>query len=141
MGQAKQGDTVKVHYTGRVNDSVFDSSRDGDPLEFTIGDAEIIPGFEEAVKGMEPGDTKTVDVDPDDAYGPHQDELVLTIDRGELPDEAEPETGQFLELRQQDGSVVPAKITSVTLSEVTVDANHPLAGKELSFDIELVDIE
>ena len=142
MAKAANGSTVQVHYTGRLeDDSVFDSSRERDePLKFTIGEEQVIPGFEEAVEGMEPGDEKTVDIPSDEAYGPYRDDMVLEVDRGQLPEDLDPEVGQRLQLRQQNGEVVNVTLTEISDDEVTLDANHPLAGKDLSFDIELVDI-
>lgn len=143
MAKAANGSTVQVHYTGRLeeDDSVFDSSRERDePLKFTIGEEQVIPGFEEAVEGMEPGDEKTVDIPSDEAYGPYRDDMVLEVERNQLPDDLDPEVGQRLQLRQQNGEVVNVTLTEIAEDEVTLDANHPLAGKDLSFDIELVDI-
>lgn len=138
MAEAKSGDTVKVHYTGRLDDGrVFDSSRDRDPLEFQLGTGQIIPGFEQAVEGMEPGDTKTVTLPPDDAYGPRRDELVRSLERDRFPDHLDPEVGQQLEMRQGE-EVFLVTVTDVSDAEVEIDANHPLAGQELTFDLELV---
>ena len=140
MPQARSGDTVKVHYTGRLSDGeVFDSSREGDPLEFELGAGQIIPGFEDAVEGMEPGDAKEVTVPPERAYGDRRDDLVQNLERERLPDHLEPHVGQQLQMSQGDQSFV-VTVTDVTDSEVQIDANHPLAGRELKFDLELVDI-
>ncbi|XHX77344.1 MAG: peptidylprolyl isomerase [Stenomitos frigidus ULC029] len=139
--QAKIGDTVKVHYTGKLDDgTVFDSSNDRDPLEFTIGAGNIIPGFERAVVGMSLGEAKTEVIPTDEAYGPHLEEMVVVVDRQQMPAEVEPEIGQQLQLQQQDGQVLPVVITDVSGAAVTLDANHPLAGEALTFDIKLVDI-
>jgi peptidylprolyl isomerase len=141
MAQAKQGDTVKVHYTGRLDDgTVFDSSSDRDPLEFTIGTGAIIPGFEQAVIGMAPGESKTETIPTDQAYGPYIEEMVLTVDRQQMPMEVEPEIGQQLQLQHPTGEVIPVVITEVSSSTVTLDANHPLAGESLIFEIQLVEI-
>ncbi len=140
MAGAKQGDTVKVHYTGRFTDgTVFDSSVDGSPLEFTIGAEHVIPGFEKAVVGMNPGDQKTEVISADDAYGQRDEELVQVVDRNEIPPDFEPEVGQQLQV-QADEHVIPVVIIDVTDSTVTLDANHPLAGQDLVFEIELVAI-
>lgn len=140
MDQAKNGDKVKVHYTGTLEDGTrFDSSVDRDPIEFTIGEGKIIRGFEQAVLGMKTGETKSVKVAADDAYGPHREELVMTVERSELPPDLDPVVGQALELRQAD-RVFPVKVTEVSPENVTLDANHPLAGETLCFDIELVAI-
>lgn len=141
MAQAKQGDTVKVHYTGKLDDgTVFDASAERDPLEFTIGEGEIIPGFEQAVVGMEPGETKTARISPEEAYGPHMDDMTLTVDRSQFPDDVEPETGQQLQVQQPGGMVAIVTVSGVSESSVTLDANHPLAGQPLTFDIQLLDI-
>lgn len=141
MLQAKQGDNVKVHYTGKLDDgTVFDSSVDRDPLEFIIGSGMIIPGFEQAVIGMQPGESKVEVIPTDNAYGPYLEEMVLTIDRQQMPLELEPEIGQQLQLQHPTGGVIPVVITEVSQGTVTLDANHPLAGEDLTFEIELVEI-
>ena len=141
MSKAKDGDTVKVHYTGRLDDgTVFDSSVGEEPLEFTIGENDVIPGFEEGVVGMSVGDTKTITINSDDAYGPHRSDLVMEVARDQLPDDIKPEVGQLLEFRQPDGVVLPLVLTELSDDVVTLDANHPLAGKELIFDIELLEV-
>jgi peptidylprolyl isomerase len=141
MPQAKQGDNVKVHYTGKLDDgTVFDSSVDRDPLEFIIGSGMIIPGFEQAVIGMQPGESKVEVIPTDNAYGPYLEEMVLTIDRQQMPLELEPEIGQQLQLQHPTGGVIPVVITEVSQGSVTLDANHPLAGEDLTFEIELVEI-
>jgi peptidylprolyl isomerase len=140
MDSAKRGQTVRVHYTGTLEDgSVFDSSHGGDPLEFTLGSGQVIPGFDEAVAGMRVGESKSVTIPADQAYGPHRDELLLTIDRDQLPDEMVPEVGQTLQM--SDGrQTFPVTIREVGTSQVVLDANHPLAGKELTFDLSLVEV-
>ncbi len=141
MTNATNGDTVKVHYTGRLNDgSVFDSSDGREPLEFTLGQRQVIPGFESALEGMAVGDQKTVQIEPDDAYGQHRGELVFEVQRGVLPESVDPEVGMTLHYEQQDGTPIPLTITAVSEMTVTLDGNHPLAGKELTFDLELVEI-
>jgi peptidylprolyl isomerase len=141
MTQAKEGSTVKVHYTGKLEDgTVFDSSRDSEPLEFTIGAGQIIPGFEHAVIGMDIGDSKSVTITPEDGYGPHRDEMVMSVKRDQLPPELEPQIGLQLQSRQRDGQIVVFTITEVNETSITVDANHPLAGKSLIFEIELLDV-
>jgi peptidylprolyl isomerase len=141
MAQAKPGDTVKVHYTGKLDDgTVFDSSADRDPLEFTIGEGNIIPGFERAVVGMSKGESKTEVIPTNEAYGPYQEEMVVTIDRQQMPPEINPEVGQQLHIQQPDGNVLPVIVTDVSDGTVTLDANHPLAGENLTFDINLVEI-
>ncbi|SRR5579883_1426268 len=141
MAQAKAGDTVKVHYTGKLDDgTVFDSSVDREPLEFTIGSGNIIPGFEQAVVGMSLGESKTEIIPTDQAYGPHLDEMVVVVDRQQMPEEIDPQVGQQLQIQQQNGQVLPVVITDVSGASVTLDANHPLAGEDLTFDIRLVEI-
>ena len=149
MSQAKTGDKVTVHYTGRLEGGeVFDSSEcheddcgcESGPLEFTIGEGNVIPGFEQAIIGMSPGDSKTVVIPVDQAYGERVDEMVAVVDRTEIPADLVLEVGNQLEVTQQDGNVFPVIITEVTESNVTLDANHPLAGKELTFDLRLVTI-
>ncbi len=141
MVQAKPGDTVKIHYTGRLDDgTVFDSSVNREPLEFTLSGGQVIPGFDEAVLGMSPGESKTQKIPMDQAYGPHREEMVLEISRQQIPPELEPEVGQQLQVQQENGQTIPVFVTEVTESNVTLDANHPLAGEDLTFDIQLVEI-
>ena len=141
MSQAKNGDTVKVHYTGKLDDnSVFDTSADREPLEFTIGDGRLIPDFEQAVIGMSPGESKTIQVPSANAYGPHHEEMVMVVDRKDFPPDLEPRVDQRLEVRQQDGQAFAVTVTDVSETKVTLDANHPLAGKDLTFDIQLTEI-
>ncbi len=141
MSEAKSGDTVRVHYTGRFEDGTqFDTSVGGDPLEFTIGKGEVIEGFEQAVLGMNEGETKTVTIPAAQAYGPHREDRVLTMDRKNLPADITPEVGLRLQARQPDDTVIVFTITDVNESTVVLDANHPLAGKDLVFDIELVEV-
>jgi peptidylprolyl isomerase len=141
MAQAQLGDTVQVHYTGRLVDgTTFDSSAQGDPLEFTLGQGSLIPGFEQAVLGMQPEDSKTVAIPSEQAYGPHRAELLISVERQEFPTDIQPHIGQRLQMTQNDGTPVPVVVTAVTEADVTLDANHPLAGQELIFDITLVAI-
>ncbi len=142
MAQAKDGDRVKVHYTGRLDDgTVFDSSMITDPLEFTIGERQVIEGFEEAVVGMSPGESRTVGVSPEKGYGHPRDDLIVTVGRDKFPDDIQPVVGKQLELRRrEDGETFPVTVTDVSESTVTLDANHYLAGKELTFDIRLLEI-
>ncbi|MBD3162631.1 MAG: peptidylprolyl isomerase [Candidatus Eisenbacteria bacterium] len=141
MAEAKKGDTVKVHYTGKLKDgTVFDTSRDREPLEFKLGEGRIIPGFEKAVLGMSVGEEKTAQVESDEAYGPRTDEMVLTVDREKIPENIEPKVSQPIQIRLSNGETRVAQITHVTESSVTLDANHPLAGLDLTFAIELMEI-
>ena len=138
--RAKNGDTVSVHYTGRLEDGqVFDSSEGSDPLEFKLGAGEVIPGFDEGVRGMQVGDTKRIDIEADDAYGQRVDALVQSVSRNGINLDVEPEVGMNLIMRLPDGNQIPVAITEVTETHVTLDANHPLAGHRLSFDVELVE--
>lgn len=141
MVQAKPGDTVKIHYTGRLDDgTVFDSSANREPLEFTINEGQVIPGFEQAVVGMSPGESKTEKIPMDRAYGPHREEMVLEVSREQIPPDLQPEVGQQLQIQQPNGQPVAVFVTDVTDAKVTLDANHPLAGEDLTFDIQLVEI-
>lgn len=138
---AKKGDQVKVHYTGTLKDgTVFDSSREREPLEFTLGEGKLIPGFENAVEGMNPGETRTQNIPSDEAYGPRLDELVLQVPKEQIPQDINPEVGQQLQIRQDDGRTAVVKVTDIGDDTVTLDANHPLAGKDLTFEIELLEV-
>ena len=142
MSQAKSGDTVKIHYTGTLDDGTqFDSSQGRDPLEFEVGSGQVIPGFDKAVEGMTVGDSKSVRIESDEAYGPRHEQLIQQVERSVLPDDLNPETGMALQSSSPDGQVAQFMVTEVTDETITVDANHPLAGQALSFDIELVDIK
>ncbi|CAM3353017.1 FKBP-type peptidyl-prolyl cis-trans isomerase [Rhodothermus bifroesti] len=141
MAHAKAGDHVKVHYTGRLSDgTVFDSSRDREPLEFTLGIGEVIPGFEQAVLGMEPGETKTVTIPAEEAYGPRREDMIIEVSRDQVAPGLQLAIGQQLQLRLQDGRVIPVVVADLSEETVTIDANHPLAGEDLTFEIELVAI-
>jgi len=136
----KNGDTVRVHYTGRLETGeVFDTSEDGEPLEFTLGSGEVIPGFEEAVRGMEVGGERTVEIAPEDAYGPHREQLIATVDRVHAEFPTEPKVGMNLNLPLPDGNHLEVVVTEVTDTHVTIDGNHPLAGHKLTFDLKLVE--
>jgi FKBP-type peptidyl-prolyl cis-trans isomerase 2 len=141
MGQAKLGDTVKVHYTGKLDDgTVFDTSTERDPLQFSIGEGLVIPGFEQAVVGMTPGESKRTTIPADEAYGPYRPELVMVVDKERIPTDVSVEVGQMLQISQSNGQAIPVVVTEVSDSQITLDANHPLAGQELIFDIQLVQI-
>jgi FKBP-type peptidyl-prolyl cis-trans isomerase 2 len=140
--KTKNGDKVKVHYTGKLeNGEVFDSSRDSQPLEFTVGEGNVIAGFDKAVLDMEIGDKKSVEIAPDEAYGSRSEELVVAVKRSEFPDHIEPSIGQRLQMQQPEGDAVNLVITDMNDDTVTLDANHPLAGMTLVFDVEMMEIE
>ena len=141
MASAKKGDTAKVHYTGTLNDgTVFDSSRERDPLEFQVGAGQLIPGFDQAVDGMAVGETKTVKIPAEQAYGPHRAEMVIDVDKTQFPEGLNPEVGQQLQTQDNQGQPLVVTVTAIDGDKVTLDANHPLAGKDLNFEIELVEV-
>jgi FKBP-type peptidyl-prolyl cis-trans isomerase 2 len=138
MAQAKIGDTVKVHYTGKLEDgTVLDSSINRGPLQFTLGESQVILGFEQAVVGMNLEESKTVNIPADEAYGPRHKELVVVVNRNEFPAELELKVDDHLQIKQADGQKILVTVTDISESSVTLDANHPLAGKDLTFDIQL----
>ncbi len=138
---AEKGKSVKIHYTGTLDDgTVFDTSKDKAPLEFVIGGGQVIVGFEEAVLGMSVGETKAVAIPPEKAYGERQEEMVITAPRDQVPPDLDVEVGQMLQMGAPSGELVQVVVVDVTEKEVTLDANPPLAGKKLNFDIELVEI-
>jgi len=141
MTQAKLGDSVQVHYTGRLeNGTVFDTSRERHPLRFIVGNGQVIAGFEQAVIGMKTGETKTTIIPVAEAYGAPRPDMVITIERSQLPPGLNAQVGQRLELTQPDDKTFLATVTAITDTNMTLDANHPLAGKDLTFEIELVGI-
>jgi peptidylprolyl isomerase len=141
MSQAKSGDTVKIHYTGTLDDgSEFDSSAGREPLEFALGGGHVIPGFDSAVDGMAAGDSKTVTIPPGEAYGERHDQLVQEVPRTAFPEDMKPEVGMQLQSQSTDGQVMNLMVTEVAEESITVDGNHPLAGQALTFAIDLVEI-
>lgn len=141
MTKAENGNTVKVHYTGTLDDgTIFDTSLEREPLEFTLGEKQMIPGFEAGVLGMEVDETKTVKIASDDAYGQHHDERIIEIPRSEVPADMTIQVGQTLELASPEGQSVIVQVKAITDDIVTLDANHPLAGKDLNFEIKLIEI-
>lgn len=137
----KNGDTVRVHYTGRLTDGeVFSTSIGNNPLQFTVGSDMVIPGFDRAVVGMEPGESKVVVIPANDAYGPYYSELVQEMSRKEIPANLELKIGQRLRAQKENGQIATITVLKLSESKVTIDANHPLAGKDLTIDIELIDI-
>ena len=141
MTQAKTGDTVKIHYSGKLDDGTeFDSSAGRDPLEFKIGEGTIIPTLEESVVGMAVGDANTVNIAAEDAYGPRQDEAIQTVERSMIPDTVELTIGGQVQATAPNGQQLVLTVVEVTEASVTLDANHPLAGQDLTFSIELIEI-
>ncbi len=152
----KKGDKIKVHYTGKFEDgTIFDSSEachhhheeghhhhhNHDPLEVEVGAGYVIKGFDDALIGMKAGDKKTVTIPPEEGYGQPMEQMIIKVKREQFPAEPIPEVGMDLELSGQDGSVIPATITHIEGDDITIDANHPLAGKTLIFDLTLVEIQ
>ena len=141
MEQAKSGDTVIIHYTGKLDDgSIFETSEDQEPILLTIGENETIQALEEAIVGMKPGETKTLKILAADAYGPYHKKLVKTVSRGVLAKGIKPEVGQELQATRIDGRKLTVTIKEFTEKSVTFDANHPLAGQDLTFDVQLMEI-
>ena len=141
MAQVKSGDTVKVHYHGRLTDgTTFDSSEGRDPLEFEVGSGNVIAGFDDGVTGMSVGDKKTINIPVDQAYGPKQDDLLMEFPSDRFPEDMVPEVGMQLNMSNGAGQNFPVIIRDVREGSVILDANHPLAGEDLTFDLELVEI-
>ncbi len=141
METAEQGKRVKIHYTGTLDDgTVFDTSKGKDPLQFQVGGGTVIEGFEEAVKGMQVGESKNVIIPPEKAYGERQEEMVITAPRDQVPPDLELELGMLLQMGAPSGELIQVTVVDISDKEVTLDANPPLAGKQLTFDIELVEV-
>ena len=141
MSNAKQGDTVKIHYTGTLDDGTqFDSSAGRDPLEFQLGGGQVIPGFDKAVDGMAVGEKKDVNIPAAEAYGDRQEQMVQEVPKSALPEGMEPQEGMQLQAQNQQGQTMQLVVTAIGEDSITVDGNHPLAGKALNFAIELVAI-
>ena len=141
MKNAQKGDTVKVHFTGKFDDGTeFTTSRDDAPVEFTIGEGKLIPGIEEGTIGMAEGDQKTLQLEPSQAFGEKRPELVSKIPRSDLPDDIQPTVGLQLQMTSPSGNQIRVVVTEISEEEVTLDANHALAGQPLTFDIELVEV-
>ncbi|MFC1902386.1 peptidylprolyl isomerase [Chloroflexota bacterium] len=137
----KDGNTVKVHYTGKLDDgTIFDSSVEREPLEFTIGTGQIISGFEGTVRGMQVGQVKTITIPAEEAYGPHNEDMVFVVERDKLPENLNPVVGERLEKRLENGNTAVLVVIDFSDTTITLDANHPLAGKTLTFEIELLEI-
>ncbi|MBD3341980.1 MAG: peptidylprolyl isomerase [Candidatus Lokiarchaeota archaeon] len=139
---AEDGDTVRVHYVGTFKDgTVFDSSENREPLEFTVGTGQVIPGFDDGVRGLAVGEKNSFEIAPEDAYGDVREDLVFKVGVNEIPPDVEPEAGQILTMEQPNGRTANLKIKEVGEDSVTLDANHPLAGQILVFEIELMEIK
>jgi peptidylprolyl isomerase len=141
MTQAKEDDTVRVHYTVKLdNDTIVGSTKNEEPLQFTLGKGQVLPGFEQAVIGMNSGESKTVLVPADQAFGPRLDEMVVVVDRGRLPEGLNPREGDRIQLQARSGETMTVGVMGVSDSTITIDGNHPLAGKDLIFDIEFIEV-
>ena len=141
MAQVKHGDTVKIHFIGTLEDgTVFGSTFDTEPLQFTIGGGQVIPGLEEAVIGMSPGEIKKPTIPSDKGFGPRDEEMVIIVDRQEFPEDMNIEVGKELQVNREGSQIAVYTITDVSEMSVTLDENHPLAGKDLLFDIKLIEI-
>ncbi|MDP8262504.1 MAG: peptidylprolyl isomerase [Candidatus Ancaeobacter aquaticus] len=141
MAQVKIGDTVKVHYTGTLKEGKeFDSSKGRDPLQFALGTGTVIPGFEEAVEGMAKGDKKSVAIPFDKAYGPRKEEMVFEVEKKQFNADIDPEIGQQLEVKREGMQPLFVTVKDISETKVTLDANHPLAGADLTFEIEVIEI-
>lgn len=139
MTQAQLGNIVQVHYTGKLDDgAIFDTSAQGPPLELTLGAGTTIPGFEQAVVGMQVGENKTIRIPAEHAYGMHQPEMVLTMPRENMPANIQPKVGQQLEIQRPEEAAIGVTVVKITDVHVLLDANHPLVGKDLTFDIMLI---
>ena len=141
MGKVEKGDVVKFEYTAEpVDDTLLGASKEGEPVEVTVGEGRVIPGVDSALLGMEAGRSKTVELSPDDGYGPHREELVLRVPREMAPENMKPQVGQELRVRSESGRDAYARVSEVDESYISLDANHPLAGKSLTVHIHLVEI-
>lgn len=141
MSKVKTGDTVRIHYTGKLKDgTVFDNSEEDQPFEFVVGKGAVMPGIEKNVIGMKTGDTKTIEIPPEEAFGERREDLVVEAAKSELPEQITPTVGQRLKMRQPDGDDIELTIVAVDEETITLDANHPLGGHTLFFDLELVEI-
>jgi peptidylprolyl isomerase len=141
MAQAKTGNHVRVNFTGKLDDgTVFASTMNDEPIEFTLGENEVLPAIEDAVEGMEPGDTKSVRIAAEDAFGVRREDLVQEIPKASLPDDMDIEVGQQLWVDELDEEPIAVSVVDISDATVTIDANHPLAGEDLIFDLEVVDV-
>ncbi len=141
MAQAQSGNTVRVHYTGTLDDgTVFDSSKGRDPIEFTVGGGQVIAGFDSAVTGMSEGESKKITIPAAQAYGERREELMLQVERTQFPADVEPQVGQQFQMSQGEQNFV-VNVAAVDGDNITLDANHPLAGQDLTFELELVGVQ
>ena len=141
MSKTKAGDTVKVHYQGTLEDgTVFDTTTDKEPFEFTIGKGEVISGFDKAVEGMSVGEKQSIALKPAEAFGEYHKELILEVPRSQLPAEIDPQVGMALQAKDPEGNVTRMNVIKVSDESITLDSNHPMAGKNVNFDIELIAI-
>jgi FKBP-type peptidyl-prolyl cis-trans isomerase 2 len=141
MPQAKTGDTVKVHYTGKLTTGeVFDTSKDREPLQFTLGEKQVIAGFEDGVQGMDIGEVKEVNITSDNAYGPRRDDMIFEISNDNIPPDVNPQVGQTLTMSNPEGQQFNVLVHKIGDNSIYLDANHPLAGKDLVFEVELMEI-
>lgn len=141
MVQAKPGDTVKIHFTGKMqDDTVVESSKDRGPLEFKIGEGNVISGLEQGIIGMQIGDKKTLTISPEDAFGLPREELMVDVNKEEIPEGIKLAVGVHLNIQASDGQTFKVKVVDIKEETITLDANHPLAGVPLIFDVELVEI-
>jgi FKBP-type peptidyl-prolyl cis-trans isomerase 2 len=142
MTPVKFGDSITVNFIGKLDDgTIFDSSEETGPLEFTVGQDGIISGFSQAVVGMEVGESRTVRLEAESAFGPYIKELVQKVDRNQFPAHIKPEVGQVLQVRSEDGLSFPIRVIGLSDQHITLDANHPLAGKPVTFEIQVLDIK
>ena len=138
----REGNTIRVHYTGKLeNGEVFASSESGDPLEMRVGSGQVIPGFEQGVIGMELGEKRTIKLSPQEAFGPKRDDLIVEVNKGDFPENLDPTIGQNLQLKSPDGQMMNVRVADIKAEKVTLDANHPLAGEPVEFDLQLVEIK
>jgi len=141
MSIVKAGDSIKVHYTGTLNDgSIFDSSKGREPLAATLGQGMLIPGFEEALIGMKVGEIKKTTIIAEEAYGPRREEMTAKVERSNLPPDLNPQIGEQLQMQRPDGQVMVVTVIASDDATITIDANHPMAGKDLTFELELIEI-
>ena len=141
MSKAKHGDTVKVHYSGKLEDgTVFDTTDNQDPLQITLGSGQIIPDLEQAIVEMSPGESKNIEIPAEKGFGPYLKELVFEVDRTQVPPDLKLELGQQLQMNPSEGQPIVVTVVDLTDQKVTLDANHPLAGKNLTFEIKLIEI-